>query len=153
MADTICHATQGGLLLLSPFIARIRKKFWLWALFLTGAFFGALPDLLGAYGNLVRGDRWRLYVSAHSGRIGAILRYVPMYWLHLFIDSFTHGPGKRWWIWNERLWIETALWGVNLVIIAWFVRIWRNNLPPPIERHTGESGIRTGGPGPESGEP
>ena len=73
MADTICHATQGGLVLLSPFIARIRKKVWLWALFLTGAFFGALPDLFGAYGNIVRGDRWRLYVSAHSGRIGAVV--------------------------------------------------------------------------------
>jgi|GEM_PF-2532677 len=139
MADTICHATQGGLLLLSPFIARLRKKVWVWAIFLTGAFFGALPDLFGAYGNLIRGDRWRLYVSAHSGRIGAILRYVPMYWLHLFVDSFTHGAGKRWWIWDERLWIEVTLWVVNLAVIAWFVRIWRNNLAPHDQRPARES--------------
>ena len=26
MADTICHATQGGLLMIAPFIARIRRK-------------------------------------------------------------------------------------------------------------------------------
>jgi hypothetical protein len=130
MADTICHATQGGLLLLAPFIARIRKKVWVWLLFLTGAFFGALPDLFGAFGNLVHHDRWKLYTAAHSGRWEEIFRYVPMYWLHLFIDSITHGPGKRWWVWHERLWIEAALWGVNFAVIAWFVRLWRRNLPP-----------------------
>ena len=129
MADTICHATQGGLMLLAPFIARIRRKIWIWVLALAGAFFGALPDIFGAYGNLVRHDQWKLYMSAHAGPRGHILRYVPMYWLHLFVDSFTHGPGKRWWIWNERLWVEVARWVVNLAIIAWFVRIWKRNLP------------------------
>ncbi len=128
MADTICHATQGGLMMLAPFIARIRRKIWIWVLALAGAFFGALPDLFGAYGNLVRRDQWKLYMSAHAGHRGEILRYVPMYWLHLFVDSFTHGPGKRWWVWNERLWVEAALWVVNLAIIAWFVRIWEKNL-------------------------
>jgi len=127
MADTLCHATQGGLMLLSPFIARIRRKVWVWVLALTGAFFGALPDLFGAYGNIVHHDRWKLYNLAHSGPIGEILRYVPMYWLHLFVDSHTHGTGKRWWIPGEMLWLEAVLWGVNLAVIAWFVRIWRNN--------------------------
>ena len=130
MADTICHATQGGLMMLAPFIARIRRKAWVWVLFLTGAFFGALPDLFGAYGNIIRGDRWKLYLAAHSGPIGEILRWVPMYWLHLTVDSFTHGPGKRWWIPEERLWIELALWGVNALIIAWFVRIYQRRRPP-----------------------
>jgi hypothetical protein len=116
-------------MLLAPFIARIRRTIWIWVLALAGAFFGALPDILGAYGNLVRHDQWKLYMSAHAGPRGRILRYVPMYWLHLFVDSFTHGPGKRWWIWNERLWVEVALWVVNFAIIAWFVRIWRSNLP------------------------
>ena len=115
-------------MLLAPFITRIRRKVWIWVLALAGGFFGALPDLFGAYGNVVRHDHWRLYISAHGGRWGEILRFVPMYWLHLFIDSYTHGPGRRWWMWNERLWVELALWGVNLVIIAWFVRIWRRNL-------------------------
>ena len=128
MADTVCHATQGGLMLLAPFIARIRRKIWIWALALVGAFFGALPDLFGAYGNLVRQDRWRLYNAAHTGPIHDILRYVPMYWLHLYVDSFTHGPGKRWWMGDERLWLEITLWLVNIAVIAWFVRIWRRNL-------------------------
>jgi hypothetical protein len=118
-------------MLLAPFISRIRRKVWIWVLALAGAFFGALPDLFGAYGNLIRHDQWKLYTSAHAGPRGEILRYVPMYWLHLFVDSFTHGQGKRWWIWDELLWVEVALWMVNLAIIAWFVRIWRSNLPPP----------------------
>ena len=118
-------------MLLAPFIARLRRKLWIWILFLTGAFFGALPDLFGAYGNIIEHDRWKLYVAAHSGSIGEILRYVPMYWLHLYVDSFTHATGKRWWVWNELLWVEAALWVVNLAVISWFVRIWRKNLPPP----------------------
>jgi hypothetical protein len=117
-------------MLLAPFIARIRRKVWIRVLFLTGAFFGALPDLFGAYGNIVRHDHWRLYVAAHAGPIMEILRYLPMYWLHLFVDSFTHAPGKRWWVWDERLWLEASLWVLNFVVIAWFVRIWRRNLPP-----------------------
>ncbi len=128
MADTLCHATEGGLMLLAPFIARIRKKIWIQVLFLTGAFFGALPDLFGAYGNIVDHDRWKLYVEAHTGPIGAVLRYVPMYWLHLYVDSYTHAKGRRWWVWNELLWLEVALWVVNIVVIAWFLRIWRRNL-------------------------
>ena len=144
MADTICHATQGGLMMLAPFIARIRRKVWIWALALAGAFFGALPDLFGAYGNMVRHDQWKLYISAHAGQRGEILRHIPMYWLHLFVDSFTHGAGKRWWVWNERLWVEIALWAVNLAIIAWFVRIWRNNLPHDELRNRAERRLRAG---------
>ncbi|HUI09347.1 MAG TPA: hypothetical protein VL221_03410 [Bacteroidota bacterium] len=128
MADTICHATQGGLLMLAPFIARIRKKAWLWTLGAVGAFFGALPDIVGAYGIIIRGDQWRLYNVAHFGKLKRILQYVPMYSLHLYVDSFTHGPGKRWWEWNERLWLEVLLWVVNGTVIALFVRIWRRNM-------------------------
>ena len=132
--------------MLAPFIARIRRKVWIWALALTGAFFGALPDLFGAYGNLVRHDQWKLYISAHAGHRGEILRYIPMYRLHLFVDSFTHGQGRRWWVWNERLWLEAALWGVNLAIIAWFVKIWRSNLPHDElrRRAEGESRAKAG---------
>jgi hypothetical protein len=144
MADTICHATQGGLLMIAPFIGRIRRKVWIWALALTGAFFGALPDLFGAYGNIVRHDQWKLYMSAHAGSMGQILRYIPMYWLHLFVDSFTHGPGKRWWIWNERLWIEVTLWAFNIAVIVWFTRIWRRNLPQDEVRNRTERRFRAG---------
>jgi len=128
MADTICHATQGGLLLLAPFIARIRKKAWIWTIGAVGAFFGALPDIVGAYGLMVRGDQWRLYNIAHFGKLKRVLEYVPMYWLHLYVDSFTHGNGKRWWAWDERLWVEVALWLINGTVIALFVRIWKRNM-------------------------
>ena len=128
MPDTVCHATQGGLLLLAPFIAWIRSRRWISVIVFTGALFGALPDIIGGYGLVIENDHWKLYNSAHSGQIEEVLRYVPMYRLHLFVDSLTHGPGKRWWEWNEMLWMEFALWGVNIAVIAWFVRVWRNNL-------------------------
>lgn len=125
MSDTISHATQGGLLLLGPFIARIRRRTWLWILTLIGGFFGALPDLIGAYGNYIDHDHWALYRSAHSGAIANILQYVPMYWLHLRIDSISHGPNHRWWIMGERLWLEVLFWTVNFAVIGWYVKIWR----------------------------
>jgi hypothetical protein len=140
MADTICHATQGGLVMLAPFIARIRRRRWLWTLAGAGAFFGALPDIVGAYGNVVRHDHWRLYVSAHAGPLGEILRYVPMYWLHLFVDSFTHGPGRRWWVWDERLWVEVTLWMVNAAIIVLYVMIWRRTNRSPHEVQAPDAG-------------
>ena len=140
MADTISHATQGSLLLLSPFIARIRKFVWLGVLIAAGAFLGALPDLIGAYGNLIEHDHWALYRNAHQGEIKEVLQYVPMYWLHLRVDAQLHGQGRRWWVWNERFWAEIALWILNILLIFWFTMIFRNNrmraashqsVPPP----------------------
>ena len=127
MADTVCHATQGGLLLLAPFLARLKKKFWLWTLAGVGAFFGALPDLLGVWGDFVLRDHWRLYNSAHTGPVAHVLQYVPMYGLHLAVDTLTHVPGSHWWMWNERLWMEILLWALNLLVIALYIRIWRRN--------------------------
>ncbi|MGA9121399.1 MAG: hypothetical protein WB699_18675 [Bacteroidota bacterium] len=129
MADTLSHATQGGLLLLGPFIAHIRKRTVLWILAFTGGFFGALPDLIGAWGNYVEHDHWALYRSAHFGAIREILQYVPMYWLHLYVDSLMHGEGRRWWKGNERLWLEIAFWFLNFALIWWYVRIWEKNHP------------------------
>jgi hypothetical protein len=120
------------LLLVAPFVGRIRKKGLLWILGLVGGLFGALPDLIGGYGNLVDHDHYRLYVSAHRGSIEQVLQYVPMYGLHLVIDTLTHGPGRRWWVWNEGLWLELLLWLVNILIFWWLVQIWRksvNNQP------------------------
>lgn len=99
----------------------------LWMLALIGALFGALPDLIGAYGNLILQDHWGLYHSAHHGSIAYALQYVPMYGLHLFIDSFAHGPGRRWWMWSERFWLEVLLWAVNIVVICWFFKVWKRN--------------------------
>ncbi len=125
MSDTISHATQGGLLLLGPFISRIRRRIWLWILPLIGGFFGALPDLIGAYGNFIQHDHWALYHSSHHGAIAGVLQYVPMYWLHLRVDSITHGPSHRWWIMGERLWLEVVFWTINVVCIWWYVRVWK----------------------------
>lgn len=125
MADTVCHATQGGLLLLAPFIARISKKTWLWTIAGIGAFFGALPDLLGVWGTFILHDHWRLYGSAHFGAIAGVLQYVPMYGLHLAVDAFTHAPGKHWWFWSERLWVDVAFWVLNFLLIFLYARIWR----------------------------
>jgi len=127
MSDTVSHGVQGALLLLGPFISRIRRRAWLWALGLTGGIFGALPDLLGAYGYFVEHDRWALYRRSHYGDIANILQYVPMYWLHLRIDSFTHGPDHRWWIMGERLWLELLFWTVNGLVLSWYIRIWRKH--------------------------
>ncbi len=127
MADTLSHATQGGLLLLAPFINRIKRRTWIWILGFVGAFFGALPDLFGAYGNYVRHDHWALYVSAHRGALKEIFQYVPMYWLHLTVDSVMHGDNHRWWKMDERLWLEIALWVLNLLLIGWYWRVWKNN--------------------------
>ncbi len=125
MPDTLSHTAQGGLLLVAPFLSRIRKQTWLWMLGLAGGVFGALPDLIGAYGNIIRHDHWSLYMSAHSGRIAGILRYIPMYGLHLFLDSLGHGPGRRWWLLQERFWLEATLWLANLLVLVWMVRVWR----------------------------
>lgn len=127
MADTLSHATQGGLLLLTPFIRRIRTRTWLWILAFVGGFFGALPDLFGAYGNFVLHDHWTLYVSAHHGALKEVFQYVPMYWLHLYLDSLMHGEHHRWWKLDERLWLEIALWILNFFFVAWYMRIWKDN--------------------------
>ena len=36
MADPVCHATQGALLMIAPFISRIRKRIVLWSLVVVG---------------------------------------------------------------------------------------------------------------------
>ena len=127
MADTFSHATQGSLLLLAPFIKRIRRRSWIWILGFVGAFFGALPDLFGAYGNYVRHDHWALYISAHRGELKEIFQYVPMYWLHLYTDSLMHGEHHRWWRPEERLWMEVAFWILNCSLIWWYRVIWKKN--------------------------
>lgn len=127
IADTICHGVQGGLMLMVWLRRWIKSKPWLWVVVFLGVFFGTLPDLIGAYGNLVDHDHWTLYRNAHFGDIKQVLQYVPMYWLHLYLDTLMHGPGHRWWRMDERLWLEVVLWMINLAIIAWLVRTWKTN--------------------------
>lgn len=127
MADPLSHATQGSLMLLAPFIARLRSRVRVWALILVGGVLGALPDIISVYGFVILRDRGRLYGSAHYGEIKEILQYIPMYALHLAIDSQTHDPSKEWYGWNVRIWLQVLLWIVNGAVIVWFYRIWKRN--------------------------
>ncbi len=43
MADPVCHATQGALMMVAPFISRIRKRVVLWTLVCVGAVLGDSP--------------------------------------------------------------------------------------------------------------
>ena len=127
MADPLSHATQGALMMLGPFIAWIRSRVLIWCLVITGGLLGVLPDLLGMYGYVVRHDDGILYHSAHHGPVKDALKYIPMYALHLAVDSLTHDPDRQWYGWNVRVWLQLVLWFVNGVVIIWFVRIWRKN--------------------------
>ncbi len=134
MADIVCHGTEGGLMILVLLRSWIRRRVWLWLLVGLGGFLGMVPDLIGAYGNIVYHDHWTLYRSAHFGPIKQALQYLPMYWLHLYLDSLMHGPGHRWWRIGERLWLEGFLWVVNVVVIVWLVKTWKRN-EEEIRRH------------------
>jgi hypothetical protein len=130
MADTICHGVQGGLMVAAPLVSRVKNKVMLGSLIGAGFLMGALPDLIGAEGNLLEHDHWAAYRTAHFGSVAHWLQYVPMYWLHLQIDALTHGKGHRWWVWNERLWLELLLWCINLLLILWLVRLWERSRRP-----------------------
>jgi len=112
MPDTISHGLTGALIVY-PFLRR-----WYWLA--LGLVLGMLPDLIGAYGNIILHDNWDLYLSAHSGTIYDWLKWFPPYWAHCWLDSFTHGV-NRWWVWNEGLWIEVVVVVVNVGII-WAIR-------------------------------
>jgi hypothetical protein len=127
MADPICHAAQGGLILLAPFIARLRRQFPVWVIAIVGGILGVLPDVIGAFGLFLLGDEGRLYEQAHSGAIKEVIQYIPMTWLHLFLDSFMHDPYFTWNDLNVRGTLAVLLWLVNIGVIVWFVRIYRRN--------------------------
>ena len=114
-------------MLLAPFISHDRKRFWLWMLAFFGALFGVLPDLFYFYGIIFEHGDTHLYVSAHYGAIRNVLQYIPMYDLHLAVDSQTHNPDRQWYGWNVRIWLQVILWVVNIAVIVWFTRIWRRN--------------------------
>jgi len=107
--------------------SRIGRKPWLWSVVSLGFVLGMLPDVIGAYGNIIENDNWKLYRRAHHGDIEQVLRYVPMYSLHLYLDSEMHGEGRRWWRYDERLWLEIVLWVVNVMVIVWLVKSWKAN--------------------------
>ena len=134
MADPLSHATQGALMMVAPFIARLRRRSVLILLVIAGGTLGVLPDLLGLYGFIFRHSQ-ELYNSAHIGPLRDRLAYIPMYALHLGVDSLTHDPDRQWYGWNVRVWLQVLLWVVNIAVIVWFVRIWKKKLFTRFTRH------------------
>jgi hypothetical protein len=113
-------------MMLAPFISRVRRRFTLILLIVTGGILGMLPDLLGLFGYLV--DRsGEMYGSAHAGPLKEMLQYIPMYALHLAVDSLTHDPHRQWYGWNMRVWLQILFWMINIAGIIWFGRIWKKN--------------------------
>jgi hypothetical protein len=80
------------------------------------AVIGTLPDVIGYAGNVVKGN-YEWYNKAHKD--WKWLRWLPPYGLHIWLDSFTHGPGKRWWV--ERIWAEILSWIIVITIIGIFL--------------------------------
>ena len=125
--DVISHTTQGYLIGYlttgEPIIGAV------------SGLIGALPDIIGEYYGRIRGDYYRMYDRLHSGDINETMQYLPPWGLHTILDRITHGEGKRWycgkwweyfcpWRWKERMWIETAGWVINILIILG-IAIWK----------------------------
>ena len=113
-------------MMLAPFIGWVRKKYVLIVLAFAGGVLGVLPDLIGLYGMILKRSG-AMYDSAHIGTLRDNLQYIPMYALHLGVDSLTHDPDRQWYGWNVRVWLQIVLWVVNIAVIVWFVRIWKRN--------------------------
>lgn len=88
----------------------------------------ALPDI----GSAIKPD---LYTSFHTGTINRYLRWIPLYGLHTWLDTFCHGDGQRWyagkfyeyfmpWRYRERMWIESLSWSINILVIILY---WKCN--------------------------
>lgn len=97
---------------------------------ISSAVAGALPDLIGVAGQLIErnsDDPWRLYNLAHKGYVGEFflrrvwlywLRLMPPYFLHIWLDTLCHDPGKRWWVWKERMWMEIVGWIISIILFV-----------------------------------
>lgn len=116
--DTIQHAAHGAGMVLIPAEILGMHGEMITILATTFALVGALPDILGELEPEEPGGKknWNWYVECHAG---AVNRWMTVRWcwlitlpwlLHTWLDRFTHGEGRRWWIWRERLWMEALGW-------------------------------------------
>ena len=100
----------------------MRHKALVWCMVSFGAFGGAGPDLVGAYGTLILHDNYALYGSAHHGAIYAVAKYLPPWWLHCAIDGFWHDPAPPfgWYAWG--IYADLGFWLIVLAIGYYFWR-------------------------------
>lgn len=82
----------------------------------AGVIAGSLNAIAGGLPDIPFNSGW--YEKAHAGQISKVMRWIPGWGLHLWIDKHTHGEGKRWWVWNERMWVEPVGWAM-VVLIIW----------------------------------
>jgi len=91
-------------------------------------YYSTLPDIYGIAGGSAKGN-WNLYNNAHNQNPANVKVYNkykknPLYYLHVWQDKYMHQPGQRWWVWNERLWVEVVtdiLWlSILIFLYGWW---------------------------------
>lgn len=82
---------------------------------------GVLPDVIGYIEKIIKRNptAWGWYSKIHYDWWW--LWIIPPIGLHVLLDRFTHGEGKRWWIYKERLWLEVLLWLLLLLFFGVFI--------------------------------
>jgi hypothetical protein len=105
--DVLQHAAHGFLMGYAP----TGKVSW----GLAGALIGAEPDITGAMGRLMTGGFWDVHIEVHKVKLSNFRVFSPPALLHIWLDSFTHEWGQRWWVWNERLWVEVVGWIITAI--------------------------------------
>lgn len=113
--DILSHITQGFLIGYVP-TGSIAVGV------VTGVMAG-VPDIGGEIMARLGKDGYKWYDSTHKGRINKFMRWFPPWGLHTWLDSFSHGAGKRWWVWKERLWLELLIWIINIYLIILILKI------------------------------
>lgn len=102
---------------------------------------GMSPDIIGWVARVIGDSRsWHVYNLAHDsenfayGCVAVIAislffgSVIPAfctfaYGLHLLLDWQTHGEGKRWWVWNERLYLEILSWVILITYLLYSYKI------------------------------
>lgn len=89
---TINHAAAGGLLYgWIAWLLKMRDTTTFWPIVVAGAFFGALPDMIGWWETYITNPgSWQLRNVAHDGSINAVFQWTLAYGLHTWLDRFIH---------------------------------------------------------------
>lgn len=129
--DTVNHATTGFLTTAIP-TSFISIEYSI-VLGIIGALLMALPDIIGELYAYFKNDNYEMYNKIHKNQIW-LLKWIPHIRLHTYLDSFSHGEGRRWYagIWyeyfmpnryREMMWLESFMWIVNIFLIIIYYNI------------------------------